>query len=100
MAEPKWTKGPWRANKNRAITAGDATIGNACQSFGVTANGSFHVTEKDAEANANLIAAAPDLYKALDRCLNFIANTESEMGETLESGDVARAALAKARGEQ
>jgi hypothetical protein len=50
-------------------------------------------------ANAHLIAAAPDLYEALMRCLNFIENNESEFGETLDSGDCARAALAKARGD-
>ena len=48
------------------------------------------------EANARLIASAPDLYAALDRCLNFIANIESQWGETFECGDIARAALAKA----
>lgn len=52
------------------------------------------------DANAHLIAAAPDLYEALERCLNFIENTESEFGDLLPSGDVARAALAKARGEK
>ena len=33
--------------------------------------------------NAHLIAAAPDLYEALERCLNFIENTESEFGDLL-----------------
>jgi hypothetical protein len=50
-------------------------------------------------ANAHLIAAAPELLEALKRCQNFIANTEREMGETLECGETARAAIAKARGE-
>lgn len=43
-------------------------------------------------------AAAPDLLEALERCLNFIENTESEMGETLPCGDYARAAIACAKG--
>jgi len=42
---------------------------------------------------------APDMAGALEKALNFITNTESEMGETLPCGDAARAALAKARGE-
>ena len=50
-------------------------------------------------ATSNLIAAAPDMAEALEKALNFITNTESEMGETLPCGDAARAALAKARGE-
>jgi hypothetical protein len=54
--------------------------------------------EFEAEHKA-LIAAAPDLLAALARCLNFIEYTESEIGETLECGDKARAALAKARGD-
>ena len=45
------------------------------------------------------IAAAPDMAEALEKALNFITNTESEMGETLPCGDAARAALAKARGQ-
>ena len=51
------------------------------------------------EANAHLIAAAPDLYEAIKSCLNFMENTESELGISLESADQARAALNKARGE-
>ena len=51
------------------------------------------------DADAHLAAAAPDLYAALEKALNFITNTESEMGEKLPCGDAARAALAKAQGE-
>lgn len=52
-----------------------------------------------AAPDAHLIAAAPELYEALNDCLNYIENTESELGITLSSGQSARAALAKARGE-
>lgn len=52
----------------------------------------------ESAANARLIAAAPDLLEALERCLNFIENTESEIGETLPCGEYARAAIAKAKG--
>jgi hypothetical protein len=50
-------------------------------------------------ANAHLIAAAPDLLEAAQRALNYIANTESEMGTTFATGDMLRAAIAKALGE-
>jgi len=50
------------------------------------------------DATAHLIAAAPEMYKALKSCLRFIENTECEIGEELMSGDLARAALAKAEG--
>lgn len=65
-----WTA-PIRANKERAVTAWN--------------------TRADAP---ELVA----LVEALEKALNFIANTESEMGETLLTGDAARAALAALKG--
>lgn len=46
--------------------------------------------------DARLIAAAPELLEAAQKALNYIANTESELGITLDSGDALRAAVAKA----
>jgi|GEM_PF-4219486 len=43
--------------------------------------------------------SASELAEALEECLNYIENTEAELGITLDSGDKARAALAKAKGE-
>lgn len=48
------------------------------------------------EANAHLIAAAPDLYEALDRLVNWIW---SEHGMTDRVNDAVKA-LSKARGEE
>lgn len=45
------------------------------------------------EANARLIAAAPDLYEALR-----LAISEGDMGPTGTAGKAARAAVAKAEG--
>jgi len=60
-------------------------------------------TEAEAIAAWNtrspLIAAAPCLLHAAERALNFIENTESELGIELESGDLLRAAIRRARGE-
>ena len=54
-------------------------------------------------ANAAFIVRACNshyrLVEALKACLNFIENTEGEMGETLASGDKARAAIIQATGE-
>ena len=50
------------------------------------------------EANARLIAAAPDVAEALKACLNYIESTESELGIRLPCGDAGRVALAKAEG--
>ena len=46
--------------------------------------------------DARLIAAAPDLLAACARMLNFITNTEGELGTTFECADLARAAIARA----
>jgi hypothetical protein len=54
--------------------------------------------ETATSTNARLIAAAPDLLAAAKKALNFIENTENEFGATLQSGNVLRAAIAKAEG--
>jgi hypothetical protein len=56
-------------------------------------------TEDECEANARLIAAAPELYEGCKRALNYIENTEGEFDFELDTGIFIRAALAKARGE-
>ncbi|MGX7895506.1 hypothetical protein [Tsuneonella sp. HG222] len=55
--------------------------------------------EADAAYIVRACNAFPELVEALERCQNFIANTEGEIGDTLECGELARAALAKARGQ-
>ena len=50
--------------------------------------------------NARMIAAAPDMYEALKRCLLYIENDEEDRGRKSDEGNEARAALAKAAGEQ
>ena len=89
--QPKWTPGPWEvaATADDLVVKGRAKIASTYPSDG----------DVWGNANAHLIAAAPDMAEALEKALNFITNTESEMGETLPCGDAARAALAKARGE-
>ena len=51
-------------------------------------------SKKEGAANANLIAAAPDLLEALKRC-KF-----DSLNMTLEDREFCRAAIAKATGEQ
>lgn len=91
MTEAKHRPGPWQAcnydGRCRVILGDDMRIAVVLGDHDESA------------ANARLIAAAPDLLEALERCLNFIENTESEMGDTLECGDKARAAIARAKGE-
>lgn len=110
MSEAKHTPGPWRIIidddgnplSGRPMVATAPELDCAIvhwdgfkQTFWESARG-----EKEMHANARLIAAAPYLLEALERCLNFIENTEGEMGETLSCGEYARAAIAKAKGEE
>lgn len=89
MSNTKHTPGPWTHEGNGDIT------GIEDNGFG---RGPVHVcsvylrtVEGRTEANANLIAAAPDLLAA---CL------EVAQGYTTRGSEMARAAIAKAQGEQ
>lgn len=100
MTEPKFTKGPWGLDVGfESSRPGDFDeywqVHDGHDAIACSAN----CYAGNREANAHLIAAAPDLYEALQACLNFMENTESELGFSLESADQARATLAKARGE-
>jgi hypothetical protein len=98
MTDTKFTPGPWVTFDSNNAGTGISTEAGA--SFATAwSSGGVPLLEFPHAANARLIAAAPDLYEALMRCLNFIENNESEFGETLDSGDCARSAIAKARGE-
>lgn len=95
----EFTSGPWRQgdtvelllnNKCREIISDDGNIGLV-----------YGIIDQDNKANARLIAAAPELYEALDTLslvvgLTPIAGNKAALQEAV---DVARAALKKARGE-
>ncbi len=98
MGETRWTPGPWDINEdnrpgmswNREIIYGDGE-NRIC----FMAHSDGRAPEQD-EANACLIAAAPDLYAALDR---LIARYHPYRDNQEDSDWVAAvAALAKARG--
>ena len=87
--EKKWTPGPWHVNKDRHHKNW------LCDDYGP-----IYLTL----SNAHLIAAAPDLYEALEAAEESIATFIGVHGYPMDSGagDVLRqvsAALAKARGE-
>ena len=85
-----YTPGPWKSDGLRVSAEDRGTI---AQVLTPQQGGTF-----DAAANARLIAAAPNLYTALEAlesaCRN-VRNTEAQ----LDSLALARAALARARGE-
>lgn len=93
MSEAKHTPGPWEAEKFGAIHGGEdqqyfrgrrrSQVATACLA------GNIHDDERD--ANARLIAAAPDLLEALKE---VIALSDRKH----EAWDKAKAAIAKAEG--
>lgn len=113
MDEPKWTPGPWAAIRHGAVVGGPEfsfaqgsgrkQIAMAC----VVPEG----VDGDKDANAALIAAAPDLYAALDELLRVVEATEKAIfdrslgllpseAEHEAAINRARDALAAVRGEQ
>ena len=92
----EYTNGPWQC-KGDGVYGADGygiayPIAQAIVKLG-TDEQSHHWMERNAEANARLIAAAPELLEALEELL----------AETWINGafaDKARAAIAKAKGEQ
>jgi hypothetical protein len=68
MAELKFTPGPWRVNKYGSVGAGVY----GCDPIVATREFFYGVDERfgDHNANARLIAAAPDLYAALTQLLH------------------------------
>lgn len=81
----KFTKGPWYSAKNGCIKTVDGEI--------TVAQISWMRNEEEEAHNANLIAAAPELFIVLEHCLAWLPGDCSAACE-------ARAAIAKATGEQ
>lgn len=96
-AAPKFTPGPWcphPAGANVRVGASVTDLGGkpiaSCRVYPKT-----HAARAEANANACLIAAAPDLYVVLQAVADYWAG-----GDVPEDIDrLMRAALAKARGE-
>ena len=90
--QPKWTPGPWRVLNDEAIKVASSD-GSLATVTHIHLRGRRDTSE--VEANAHLIAAAPDLYAALDGLLGLL-----DAGSLYEpQAYAARTALAKARGE-
>ena len=96
------TPGPW--NCNRASAAGREIIVSEVSPVDVAVLSHRDKSQSEINANARLIAAAPDLLEALEWCAEtlavFVADgsaaPESVIGKNLTT---ARAAIAKATGE-
>lgn len=102
-----FTPGPW-AQSHRKQPDGMWSTDVYDQKGETIATLAWHVVPikggiaTDREANARLIAAAPDLYEALKSLipiLEAVRYTVGLRGNQLERMEAGRAALAKARGE-
>ena len=97
-AEPKWSSAPWHVvpygDGDQLVVCSDVA-GNWRICFMATHGGSPSSWQK-IQAEADLIAAAPELYEALHAVmLEFGPGTMSDA-----AFEAANAALSKARGEQ
>jgi len=93
----KHTPGPWEIKRH--FDPGYKFI--SAQKHTALAQVVWRMEDEDrspvCEANAHLIAAAPELLEALQ---NLLKVHEGEGGTQHHAGDMARAAIAKAKGER
>lgn len=97
----EFTKGPWSIEHSRmsngileedeaiSICTDDSNCLDICAVW-------RDIPIGDEKANANLIAAAPDMYEALEYCLDCLGNEHALPSDCI---DEVENALAKARGE-
>ena len=98
MTKPTFTPGPWIIDPDETLPL--AVIVDDENGTGIAEISVKPRREASAEvvANANLIAAAPELYAALDAIVGRIWEHD-ERTEFYKAEDRGRATLAKARGE-
>lgn len=92
--EFKGTPAPWRCHDKRPNCSGYSIFGNDGQYIGFVGD-SDELTPID--ANAHLIAAAPELLEQLIRLRNKIASYKPDYDDDL---DIVDAVIAKALGQQ
>ena len=100
MSDVKWTRGPWLKHGARII--GPHPKDDGRQRHIATAIHDKGTYREEREANANLIAAAPELYEALEIMTRWV-NEGGHNGENESINDICKMgeqACAKARGEQ
>ena len=100
-----YTRGPWgygweTSAREWAIITNSAgnIIANVNTETGPDAQSVPATRKMPAEANARLIAAAPELLEALKATLEEIERVEADVEYKLPCGDKARAAIARAEG--
>ena len=94
VGEEEYTKGEWKAGKLPPLSnwVVGVDLDNPME-IDIVANLYLN------EANANLIASAPDLYEALKRiCIWLDTLSTSDLQEARDTARVSRKAIAKAEG--
>ena len=94
MSETKFTPGPWDLEKypyNDIISGWFIKAAEDEVSF-------IRIGDIQEEADAHLIAAAPELYEALDEIINYFGGADHALDDPYVMKRV-RVSLAKARGE-
>ncbi len=102
MSEPKWTPGPWHVT-----TCMDYWVepeNRPDDEAGIAHCGDIHwpnyeTKQLEWEANARLIAAAPDLYAALEQLVKVAYGEEYTAEDDRITKAMVTAALAKATGD-
>ena len=62
---PKFTPGPWHCTAKHSRQVSDARGFKIAKCLLKTKGANFEISVQEAEANARLIAAAPEMYEAL-----------------------------------
>jgi hypothetical protein len=93
--EKKWTPGPWKVLNDQIKTPAGITL----RVSGVALPCGYVPQEDESYANAHLIAAAPELYEALEEIFFDGQDYAQRSGKYVSWLKKAEAALIKARGE-
>lgn len=102
----KWTQGPWRTRENKKEAPDDCIVMDA-EGYSICdcSSGNPMMNLETAEANARLIAAAPEMFALLEEMVNTVEweeGTERVMSTNNAKlyklmGGTARALLAKVK---
>ena len=92
------TPGPWRIGKAYSSVVCDTEIQQFQTAGSVDAYGGHLVAESIARENLAIISAAPEMLEALQEIANTFERSWRHGSIERRAGDIARAAIAKARG--
>lgn len=100
MTDSKPTPGPWKATRVTVWGPSSASVATVRCGAHMWLDDSATVSKEEADANARLIAAAPDLMEALKEVTELYSRTVAGWVDTEKVPEIiaARAAIAKAEG--